>query len=96
MNIGIEATSAAEMQKAGVGNYTYNLLRAIALLQREDHTYTLYLRHPLRQDLGQTWLDSAPSESKNNSKLVSKVLKSPYLWTQARLPFELWISPQDV
>jgi len=96
MNIGIEATSAAETQKAGVGNYTYNLLRAIALLQREDHTYTLYLRHPLRQGSGQAWSDSAPFESKSNPKLVSKILRAPCLWTQIRLPLELWLSPQDM
>lgn len=96
MNIGIEATSATEAQKAGVGNYTYNLIRAIARLQREEHTYTLYLRYPLRQQSEQAWSDSVPSEGKNNSKLISKVLRAPYLWTQARLPFELWMSPQDV
>jgi glycosyltransferase involved in cell wall biosynthesis len=94
MNIGIEATSAAEPQKAGVGNYTYNLIRAIALLQREDHFYTLYLRQPLRQDSGQSWSDTNSSESP--PKLVSKVLRFPYLWTQIRLPLEMRISPQDV
>lgn len=93
MKIGIEATSAAETQKAGVGYYTYNLLRAIALLPRNDHTYTLYLRHPLRQDSGQAWAESNPSES--HLKLVSKILRFPYLWTQVRLPLELWLSPQD-
>jgi len=89
MNIGIEATSAAEAQKAGVGYYTYNLIRAIASLQQEDHNYTLYLRKP--------WAGPDPSmESIPIPKLVSKVLKCPYLWAQIRLPLELRASPQDV
>jgi len=97
MNIGIEATSAAEAQKAGVGYYTANLILAMARLRCVDHHYTFYLRKPWSDPL---WLTD-PSTSlrtgvEHNSKFVSKALSFPYLWAQVRLPFELWRHPQDV
>jgi glycosyltransferase involved in cell wall biosynthesis len=105
MNIGIEATSAGEAQKAGVGYYTYNLIRAMALLHCEDHTYTLYLRKPW-QDSGTSFVcrtesPNSPSSSlriefESNQKFISKVLRTPCLWAQLRLPLELWTCPQDV
>ena len=89
MNIGIEATSATETQKAGVGYYTANLIQAMVRLGREDHHYTFYLRKPWSDPL---WL----TESERHPKFASKVLSFPYLWAQVRLPFELWRHPQDV
>jgi glycosyltransferase involved in cell wall biosynthesis len=91
MHIGIEATSAGDIQKAGVGYYTYNLIRAMVRLPDKDHTYTLYLRKP--------WSESSPlfnTGFEDHPKLVSKVLRPPYLWAQVRLPLECWQHPQDV
>ena len=89
MNIGIEATSAAETHKAGVGFYTYHLLRAIARLRREEHTYTCYLRRP--------WPDDAFSNAGAlPAQMVGKVLRFPSLWAQIRLPIELRWHPQEV
>ena len=91
MNIGIEATSAVETQKAGVGYYTYNLIRAMIHLQNSAHTYTLYFRHPLADPLKMFRI-----KIENSSRFVPKVLKFPYLWAQMRLPVELWRHPQNV
>ncbi len=91
MNIGIEATSAAVIQKAGVGYYTANLIRAMALLPRPENIYTLYLRRP--------WSDFvtlSTTGQANAPRIISKVLKFPYLWAQIRLPLEFWRAPQDV
>ena len=75
MNIGIEATSAAESQKAGVGYYTYNLIHSMTHLQRAEHQYTLYLRKP--------WAEFSSlfgTEVKGSPRVVSNVLKFPYFW----------------
>jgi glycosyltransferase involved in cell wall biosynthesis len=91
MRIGIEATSAVEIQKAGVGYYTYHLIRAMTLLRRAEHTYTFYLRRP--------WVEPSPLSTTGTAqspKFVSKVLSFPSLWAQIRLPIELWTHPQDV
>lgn len=86
MKIGIEATSAAEDQRAGVGNYTYHLLQAMARLRQEEHTFTLYLRSPC----------SPQNHFPASQQWMQKVLKFRCLWAQIRLPFELWNDSQDV
>lgn len=88
MNIGIEATSATEIQKAGVGYYTYHLLRAIVGLQRREHRYTFYVRAASPEIF--------PAREEQHSTCRVKVLHMPYCWAQARLPLELWRHPQDV
>jgi glycosyltransferase involved in cell wall biosynthesis len=89
MKIGIEATSAAEAQKAGVGYYTLNVLRALSRLQADNHTYTLYLRTPW------SFSEDSPSTGKPH-QWNFRVLRSPLLWAQLRLPLELRQHPQDV
>ncbi len=91
MKIGIEATSAVEVQKAGVGYYIHNLIRALIGLQKDLHTYTLYFRYPI-QDLSTTF----QIEAAHPPHVIARVLRSPYLWAQVRLPAELWRHPQDV
>ncbi len=88
MNIGIEATSAMESQKTGVGYYASNVIRAMTALPDAPHTYSLYVRHhsPDPLELGK----SSPSQ------VMVKVLTFPCLWAQLRLPFELWRHPQTV
>ncbi len=92
MKIGIEATSAVECQKAGVGHYTGNLLQALLPLKRDAHAYTLYFRQavPALSNLFQATANDALTH------VSPKILRSPYLWAQLRLPFELWRHPQDV
>jgi glycosyltransferase involved in cell wall biosynthesis len=91
MNIGIEATSAAAAQKAGVGYYTYHLIRAFTLLRSSAHLYRLYFRQSVA-DLPHLF-DLPP---KRTSCLTPQVMNFPVLWAQLRLPFELWKHPQDV
>lgn len=91
MKIGIEATSAVVSQKAGVGYYTYHLIRSMAQLSSVAHTYTLYLRYPV-SDVSR-FFDVDASTAKC---FVPKTLKFPYFWAQMRLPFELWRHPQEV
>lgn len=91
MNIGIEATSAAVAQKAGVGHYTYHLIRAMARLRSSSHLYRLYFRQAVA-DMSR--LFDLPRE--NASRLIPQVMKFPLLWAQVRLPLELWTHPQDV
>lgn len=91
MHIGIEATSAAESHKTGVGYYAYNLLWAMSQLRDADHRYTLYLRRP--------WSEGTPigaPEAQAASQWTERVLRFPLLWAQMRLPLELWRHPQDV
>jgi glycosyltransferase involved in cell wall biosynthesis len=89
MKIGIEATSAAEAQKAGVGYYTLNVLRALSHLQADNYTYTLYLRT--------SWGFSEDLSSMGKPQQWNvRVLRSPLLWAQLRLPLELRQHPQDV
>ena len=91
MNIGIEATSAVEPQKAGVGYYASNVIRAMISLSDVPHTYSCYVRH--RSAEPRNILNGHASHS---SRVIIKVLTFPYLWAQLRLPFELWKHPQDV
>lgn len=110
MKIGIEATSAVEAHKTGVGAYTANLIRVMAQLPRV-HTYTFYLRDagkafnalqqltnspPPRQILPPPQLINTPTYQLANSSLLAKPLACPYLWAQARLPLELWQCRQSV
>lgn len=88
MKIGIEATSAAEAQKAGVGYYTLNVLRALSRLQANNHVYTLYLRTPWRIS------EDLPADTSQGWNF--RVLRAPLLWAQLRLPLELRHHPQDV
>ena len=91
MKIGIEATSAVASQKAGVGYYTYYLIRALALLRSNLHLYTLYVRDSI-SDVSS--LFGIPHDM--TSRLMPKVMRFPYLWAQLRLPVELKSHPQDV
>lgn len=90
MKIGIEATSAAAGQKAGVGYYAYHLIQALINAPNAAHQYTLYLRHA----------DPMPLETlgitpQGASEVAARVLEFPLLWAQFRLPVEMIRHPQD-
>ncbi len=82
MRIGIHAVAAANPERTGVGEYTYQLLRAWAADPPPGHTFFVYSHAPLDFDL-------PPS-------FVFRRLRSPFLWTQGRLPFALWRDRPDV
>ena len=89
MNIGIEATSAVNSRKAGVGCYAANLIRAMTALP-EAHRYALYLRRADPAPLKTLELGVAGA-----AKTTVKMLEFPLLWAQFRLPLEWLRHPQD-
>ncbi len=79
MIIGIDANEANLTQnRVGINEYAYNLLWAISNLQPE-HKFVIYLK--TKPD------DSLPKEREGWSY---KVIPFPKLWTQTRLPFDLY------
>lgn len=93
MKIGIEATSAADPKKAGVGYYTLNVLRALSRLEPKNHNYTLYLRSAWSSSKETSFAHNPPEHS---HVWKFRVLPAPVLWAQLRLPLELWCHPQSV
>ncbi|OGY90698.1 MAG: hypothetical protein A2677_03190 [Candidatus Komeilibacteria bacterium RIFCSPHIGHO2_01_FULL_52_14] len=86
MILGIDATRANKPQKTGVEWYSYYLIRALAA-EPSQHTIRLYFNSPPEPGL------------KNLGPHVEyRVLHWPfkYLWTQARLSWEMLINPPDL
>ncbi len=88
MKIGLNCQYILIDNPAGPERFTLNLYRYLARNDNKN-TYVLYF-------------NSQPSEqllkelTNDNSNFSYKVLKSPILWTQFRLAFELLINPVDV
>lgn len=91
MKIGIEASTAVETHKAGVGQYTYHLIRSLVGLSERCHHYTCYFRHTKPDPLQALGLQNDAL-----TQLSARIMPFPYLWTQVRLPLELRQHPQDV
>ncbi|MCP4403593.1 MAG: glycosyltransferase family 4 protein [bacterium] len=91
MKIGIEASTAVEAKKAGVGQYSYHLIRSLIGQTERNHHYTCYFRHASPAPLQALGLQDDVS-----AQLTIKVMSFPYLWAQMRLPFEFRQHPQDV
>lgn len=82
MKIGIHAVAAVNPERTGVGEYTHQLLRAWATNPPPEHAFLVYSHAPLDFEL-------PPS-------FVFRKLRSPFLWTQSRLPFALWRDRPDI
>ena len=82
MHIGIHAVAAANPERTGVGEYTYQLLKTWAASPPPGHTFLIYSHAPL--DFPQP-----PS-------FIFRKLSAPFLWTQGRLPFALWRDRPDI
>ena len=93
MKIGIEATSAAELKKAGVGYYTLNLLRALSRMQTNEHICTVYLRSDWPSEAESPLTDLPPEQA---GRWRTRIMQCPALWAQLRLPLELRQHRQDV
>ncbi|MBI5358641.1 glycosyltransferase family 4 protein [Candidatus Amesbacteria bacterium] len=79
MIIGIDANEANLTQnRVGINEYAYNLLWAISNLQTE-HKFVIYLKTKPN--------DSLPKEREG---WKYRVIPFPKLWTQTRLPFDLF------
>jgi glycosyltransferase involved in cell wall biosynthesis len=83
MKIGIDASRIAREDKTGTENYSLNLIKAIAEVDRLNH-YVLYFNK-----IPRFFEISQPNFS-------TKVLPSPRFWTQGRLAFECFIRPPDI
>ena len=91
MKIGIEASTAVEVRKAGVGQYSYHLIRSLLSLTGESHHYTCYFRHANPDPLQILGIQHDVSE-----QLTARIMPFPVLWAQGRLPLEFRQHPQDV
>jgi glycosyltransferase involved in cell wall biosynthesis len=78
MLIGIDGNEANIQNRVGVNQYAFDLLHAIRKLDISDQ-FIIYLKNPPQADL--------PSESLN---WHYRVIPFPALWTQTRLPFDLY------
>lgn len=85
MLIGIDASRAAKKQRTGVEEYTYQVIRHLALQDRENN-YILYTDQPLPVEL----------KKKLPENWRVKVIPLFRLWTQWRLPQELRRDRPDV
>lgn len=83
MHIGIDASRITTKQRTGTENYTYNLIKALAQVDRVHH-YTLYFNH----------IPAIPPVSHAN--FTSKAIPLPRFWTQVRLASEMFKDPPDL
>ncbi len=83
MHIGIDASRITTKQRTGTENYTYNLIKALAEVDRSNH-YTLYFNH----------IPAIPPVSHAN--FSNKSIPLPRFWTQARLATELFRESPDL
>lgn len=76
MLIGIDANEAnLTAQRVGVNQYAFELLWALSRLKTK-HQFVIYLKNPPRKDL---------------PDLNYRVISFPKLWTQTRLPWDLYV-----
>lgn len=79
MIIGIDGNEANVKNRVGIGEYAFELLRQFSELRTKDIEFRIYLKNAPLQDL--------PEENEN---WKYRVLKPGKLWTQWRLPFDLY------
>jgi len=74
MRIAVHARVLGERQLNGIGVYTYNLLKSIAVVDKENE-YALYSNRPMVHKI-------------RAENFHERVLNFPKLWSYLRLPFE--------
>lgn len=88
MLIGIDATRANKAQRTGVEWYAFHLIQELKKLTHGDrHQWVLYTREPLTGPL---------AELPENWYEVRAGWSPKYMWTQARMSWEMWRRPADV
>src|SRR4029078_13021142 len=83
MHIGIDASRVTVAERTGTEHYTFELLAALAQLDRQNR-YTLYCKQPPA---------TLPPLGPN---FGLRHIPFPRLWTHARLSVELALHPIDV
>lgn len=90
MLIGINASSAFKERPTGVEEYTFQLIKHLAMIpESAEHRFILYLNSRLKSKRILD-MDDLPGN------FLIKFLAAPFLWTQARLAAEMAIIKIDV
>ena len=90
MLIGFDASRAFGAQNTGTENYSLNLLKALAKVDRKNH-YRVYLRGIENPEFR---IENLRKEYPKNFEF--RVVKPHLLWTQIGLALETWRAPVDV
>ena len=80
MNIGIDGNEANVKNRVGISEYAYQLLRQFENLQNSKNNFIIYLKHDPLNDL-----------PKARKGWQYRVLRPGKLWTQWRLPLDLFM-----
>ncbi|OGY25464.1 MAG: hypothetical protein A2Z24_01985 [Candidatus Woykebacteria bacterium RBG_16_44_10] len=83
MLIGIDASRVAKEEKTGTENYSWNLINALASIDKKNHYVLYFNKIPSNFEISQT-------------NFSTKVIPSPRFWTQGRLAFECFVRPPDI
>lgn len=83
MVIGIDASRAANEEKTGTENYSWNLIHALARIDKKNR-YVLYFNK------------IPPFFEISQPNFSTKVLPAPKFWTQGRLAWECLTHPPDI
>jgi len=83
MLIGIDASRALKEEKTGTENYSWNLIQALAKVDKNNRYVCYFNSYPQILDISQP-------------NISTKVIRAPRFWTQGRLAFECFIRPPDI
>jgi len=86
MKIGIHVGSAFSEKRTGVEEYVYQLIKNLAKLNESKvHEFELYVNTKTNKII--------PRLPKN---FKAKILRAPFMWTNLRLPIQLFVSKPDI
>jgi len=83
MIIGIDASRVTREDKTGTENYSLNIIKALARVDKKNRYVLYFNKIPRFFEIGQT-------------NFSTKVLPSTRFWTQGRLAFECFLRPPDI
>ncbi|OGY26401.1 MAG: hypothetical protein A2Z42_04525 [Candidatus Woykebacteria bacterium RBG_19FT_COMBO_43_10] len=83
MIVGIDASRIAREDKTGTENYSANIIKALAQVDRKNHYVLYFNKIPRFFEIGQT-------------NFSTRVLPATRFWTQGRLAFECFLRPPDI
>ena len=100
MRIGIDASRAFLKERTGTEEYSYQLIKALAKIDRKNQ-YTLYVKKNFPREAGsRSARQFSIRQPTDNFQLPKnfrfQAISWPYLWTQVGLALECLKSPPDV
>jgi glycosyltransferase involved in cell wall biosynthesis len=84
MKIGIDGRALLSLQKTGVENYIFNLIKGLARIDKKNK-YVIYLHK-----------ESGGLAREFPANFSFRALKFPFLWTQIRLPIDFLFEKPDI